>query len=142
MPITINVGLSKKASKNFNSEGASINLVAELDAGLMHRHDQLQAKIDELYDQAEAALDRRIRIEDSPVAKKPQPTYQRIPQSNGNGSTATEAQRKAIFAIGKSLEIDPDVEAHEVFGIDPKNLSIKDASKLIDHLKQLQGSNA
>ena len=49
MPLTINVGLSRKASENFQSTGTSINITAELDQSLLARPDQLQQEIDRLY---------------------------------------------------------------------------------------------
>ena len=42
MPLSINVGLSRKASKNYQSTGVSINIVAELDAALLARPEELQ----------------------------------------------------------------------------------------------------
>lgn len=59
MPLTINVGLSRKASKDFQSSGTSINITAELDQSLLNRPDQLQHQIDQLYQQAESALARQ-----------------------------------------------------------------------------------
>ncbi|MGB0766825.1 MAG: hypothetical protein ACPGYV_03860 [Phycisphaeraceae bacterium] len=59
MPLTINVGLNRKASKDYQSTGASINLTAELDQSLLTRPDELQGAVSELYEQAELALDRQ-----------------------------------------------------------------------------------
>ena len=66
MPLTINVGLSRKRSANYNSQGASINLTAELDQSLLVRSDDLQAAINELYEQAEYALVRQTQAPDLP----------------------------------------------------------------------------
>ena len=35
MPLTVNVGISRKASANYQSQGLSINLTAELDQSLL-----------------------------------------------------------------------------------------------------------
>ena len=35
MPLSINVGLSRKASKDYQSTGVSINVTAELDQSLL-----------------------------------------------------------------------------------------------------------
>jgi hypothetical protein len=59
MPLSINVGLSRKASKDFQSTGVSINFTAELDQSLLARPDELQEQIHGLYAQAEKALDRQ-----------------------------------------------------------------------------------
>lgn len=61
MPLTINVGLSRKASKDFQSAGYSLNLTAELDQALLGRPDELQQQIDALYRQAEDAIDRQAQ---------------------------------------------------------------------------------
>ncbi|MEI6233313.1 MAG: hypothetical protein WCT04_09685 [Planctomycetota bacterium] len=63
--------------------------------------------------------------------------------SNGNGRrvNATEAQCRAIFAICKSQGVNmADVLADFNVG-DPKDLHVKDASRLIDDLKSRQASN-
>ena len=52
MPLTGNIGLSKKTSENYNSQGTSINLSAELDQALLTKPDELQAKIQHLYREA------------------------------------------------------------------------------------------
>src|SRR3954447_8338274 len=59
MPLSINVGLSRKASKDFQSSGVSINVTAELDQSLLARPDELQQQIDALYAHAQQALDRQ-----------------------------------------------------------------------------------
>src|SRR5208282_3705820 len=48
MPLSINVGLSRKASKDYQSTGVSINVTAELDQALLARPDQLQKQIGDL----------------------------------------------------------------------------------------------
>ena len=62
MPLTISVGLSRKTSENYNSQGVSIHLTAELDQSLLVRPDDLQGAVGELYEQAERALDRQSGI--------------------------------------------------------------------------------
>jgi len=57
--LKINVGLNKKASKDYQSTGLSINLEAELDSSLLARPAELQAQIDGLYAQAQDALERQ-----------------------------------------------------------------------------------
>ena len=56
MPLTLNVGLSRKTSENYNSKGVSINLTAELDQALLNRPDELQDRVAALYREAEVAL--------------------------------------------------------------------------------------
>lgn len=150
MPLTINVGLSRKTSENYNSNGVSINLTAELDQSLLARPAELQGAVSELYEQAEAALDRQAtgRVQEPP---RQQITHTRSNGSNGNGQSngrsqtgrgMTQSQRKAIHAIAGQLGVDAgDVARHE-FGIDLEQASISEASKVIDHLKGLQTSGS
>jgi len=63
---------------------------------------------------------------------------------NGNGSgsrqeggSATQSQVRAIFAIARRNRLDPKSLVLERFGLDrPEDLSIRDASSLIDDLKR------
>jgi len=59
--LTINVGIARKESKNFNSTGCSINLIAELDSALLCDTYRLQSEIQRIYAQAEIALDNQQR---------------------------------------------------------------------------------
>ena len=56
MPLIVTVGLIRKRSENYQSDGASISLSAELDHSLLARPEALQAQIDSLYEQADTAL--------------------------------------------------------------------------------------
>jgi hypothetical protein len=58
MPLTVNAGLSRKASENYQSTGVSINVSAELDQVLLARPVELQQAIEPLYRLAETALTR------------------------------------------------------------------------------------
>ena len=145
MPLTINVGLNRKASKDYQSTGASINLTAELDQSLLTRPDELQGAVSELYEQAETALERQAsRVEHTPRTHYPaRQANDNGHNGNGNGQHTsgrgiTQSQRKAIFAIADQLGIDPTDEARNEFGIDLDRASIREASKLIDYLKSLQ----
>jgi hypothetical protein len=146
MPLSINVGLSRKRSENYQSEGVSINVTAELDQSLLARPDELQRQIASLYSQAERALCRRPDLDSPPAANPHGPS-----RSNGNGGgrngnghrsngrtgggPATDSQRRAINAIASRQGIDPHLEAREIIGSDLAELSIRQASELIDHLK-------
>ena len=139
MPLTINVGLSRKASKDYQSSGVSINVTAELDQSLLARPRELQTEIDRLYAQAEDGLARQVDRSDEPGSGRPGNG-----RSNGgpsrtgtNGGGMTTSQERAIHAIAKRLNIDAADECHHEFGLDLKRLGIREASALIDHLKAL-----
>ena len=146
MPLQISVSLSKKTSENFNSQGCSVSLSAELDQTLLTRPDELQQAIAELNEQAELALDRKMNGASTPA---PVTSDRTRFSDNGrghnagrgqNGRGATQAQRKAIAAIAGQLGIDAAEECKHEFGIDLDRANVTEASKLIDHLKAQPGA--
>ena len=91
IPLSINVGLSRKVSKDYQSTGVSINVAAELDQALLARPDQLQKQIGDLYAQAHHALDGRMsRLAESEWSCSRPAT--RNNRSNGNGRDADNRQ--------------------------------------------------
>ena len=138
MPMTVNVGLSRKRSANFNSDGVTIGLSAELDQSLLTQPARLQGEVAKLYTQARAAIERESCGED------PSPTGGRL-ASNSNGHTRpspngvrpiTASQTRALHAITSKLHLELDTLCDERFGKRHGELSIREASELIDHLKK------
>ena len=149
MPLSISVGLSRKASENFQSTGTSINITAELDQSLLARPDQLQQEITQLYQQAESALDRQTIQMQAPGDKPDSPSAHvgngrtkgnsgGPTNTNGQAIPMTQAQNRAIVAITRRLGIDAGGECRSAFGWDLTKLSVRQASEFIDHLKGLQ----
>jgi len=141
MPLSINVGLSRKASKDYQSTGVSINVTAELDSTLLAKPDELQKQIDGLYHQAQSAIDRQVGSPEP--ARQTHREQRQAPNngdngrtaSNGNGAKMTTSQRRAIDAITDRLGINAHSEARDIIGIDLDDLTVRQASELIDHLK-------
>ena len=82
---SISVGLSRKASKDYQSTGCSINVTLELDQALLAKPEELQKQIADLYGHAESALARQVlAIGDSP---SPQHSHERDTRRRitGNG---------------------------------------------------------
>ncbi len=169
MPLSINVGLSRKASKDFQSSGCSINVTAELDQTLLTRPAELQHQIDDLFHQAEQAIDRHAQAPNPPPPiHRPSHQPQRAPSangesggsngnghasrfgngndypasagSNGNGRPMTDNQRRAIFAIARRANIDPEAECRDLVGVELDELTLRQASELINHLKGTEPS--
>lgn len=152
MPLSINVGLSRKASRDYQSTGVSINVTAELDQTLLARPDELQGEIDHLYYQAEQALNRQaseMKSEDPPTRPVRNGT-DRPRNGNGrsngnghstNGAAMTQSQRRAINAIADRAGTNANDEAMNLVGVGIDRLSLKQASQLIDHLKSLEPAN-
>jgi hypothetical protein len=151
MPLSISVGLSRKASKDYQSTGVSINVTAELDQALLAKPDELQRQIGGLYCQAQNALDH-----EADALGDPQPCrngqndrgrdrgngYDRHNGHNGHedrrDAAMTSSQRRAILAIVKRWDINLNAECREFIGEEFERLSIRQASELIDHLKNQQ----
>jgi hypothetical protein len=145
MPLSINVGLSRKASKDYQSSGVSINVTAELDQALLARPEELQRQIGDLYLQAESALvTQSNHVDQSQPPPRPNANGNgRSTRGNGqtgrinNGQRMTARQRRAIVSIADRLDIDPDLEARDIIGSELDQMTIRQASDLIDHLKSI-----
>jgi hypothetical protein len=58
-------------------------------------------------------------------------------ESRQNVGTATQSQVRAIFAIARRQRADPAILVRERFNVErPEDLSIREASRLIDDLKR------
>jgi hypothetical protein len=151
MPLSINVGLSRKASKDYQSTGVSINVTAELDQTLLAKPDELQGEIDHLYYQAEQALNRQAQemTSEDPPARPARNGNDRARGGNGRGNgnghnnvpPMTQSQRRAINAIADRVGVDANDEAMNITGNSFDRLTLKQASTLIDHLKSIEPAN-
>ena len=151
MPIKLNIGLSRKVGEaNYGSRGASVNLEVELDSGIVSDQQRFQERVRALYAQARQSINAELdlpsegpAIEQSVVQRN---GHASAHNGNGNGSgsqsrqeggSATQSQVRAIFAIARRNRLDPKNLVLERFGLDrPEDLSIRDASSLIDDLKR------
>ncbi len=147
--IKLNCGISRKIGEpNYGSRGASVNLELELDSNAVSDPQKLQERIRRLFAMAKAAVDEELGTGAStPATNEPSPSPAAPPsqptngQQNGNGNAAkpaTESQRRAIWAICNQLGVDQDAEARRSFQKTVSQLSVPEASKFIDHLKQVQ----
>ena len=149
MPMQLTVSRNRKRSKDYNSEGFGVSFTVELNQSLLNQPKELQQQIDYLYREAESALDQQVKDSgsSSPNASSDrQPNRNGNSQSNGsgrkaNGNNMTAAQSRAINAIAKRLNIDPADECHHEFGLELKELTVRQASQMIDHLKGLEPAN-
>ena len=143
MPLQLTVSRNRKTSENYNSEGHGISLSVELDQSLLTKPRELQEKVAYLYAEAETALDQAAGVDNSSKSNgksNGRSTNGRTSGGNGSAGTMTAAQRKAIDAIGRRLGLDVEVECRDEFGSELDQLDVRGASKLIDHLKALQGA--
>jgi hypothetical protein len=159
--IKISANISKKTplpGVEFSSQlyGAAMEIeVSDADQPVVIRE-----RIRTLYDLLSAAIDEQItsagRHQPAPVpqAVNRLPAAQPTPppnggngNGNGNGNgkrlagKATQAQQRAVYAICKSLNLDMNAVLADYSVSDAADLTVKDASRLIDNLKSRQ-SNA
>ena len=164
MPVQLNIGLNKKVGEaNYGSRGASVNLEVELDSGVVDDPDRLRTQIHKLFGLARQSLHAELHGDDNNGHSDDSDGNGHHP-TNGNGNgfdryrvnahesnkgnghssngrsprQATSSQVKAIHAIaGKRIDVSRLVK--DRFNVQrPDDLSISDASTLIDELKAAQ----
>jgi hypothetical protein len=152
------VGVSRKAGlPDYGSVGALCNLEVELDAGLIERDlEGFHARVRDVYIAAHQAVHDELARLQAPLAT-PQgmsPSAAAVSRptngpANGNGHAnrqlanrhravkpATENQVKAIRSIAGRQNTDLEGLLQENYGVEsPEDLSLKQASELIDILK-------
>ena len=159
--LRVNVGLSRKLSKDYNSTGFSINLDGEVTASTSDAEAVVE-QVKELFDLAEEALDQQIeraqsetafagRDEERPTAptngvnsrSKPVSNGQsRLPPENGSGHSddvATNKQINYLLSIGKRQRLSTsqlENRIAEILGrvVGLYELSKRDAARVIDEL--------
>jgi hypothetical protein len=150
MPLKLNIGSSKKIGEpNYGSKGASVNLELELDSSLLQSPGQLQGQIQSLFQQARDAVEAELFGRESTPGMTQNGHGQNGSSTNGNGQyrssngrRATNSQVKAIYAISKGQQIDLPSLLRQQYHVDrPEELSLKEASRLIDELKAEPVSN-
>jgi hypothetical protein len=159
MAFKINVGLSRKIGQpNFGSLGASCHIDLEIDPQTIgHGPEAIQSQILGAFAICKQAVDTELAKCDqsaSVISSQSFPPTQNEPLAQSHAAEpparkaatgsagptrrpATPAQIKAIHAIAGKAGIEVASELGQRFGIrNPQQLSIGQASEMIDHLKQ------
>jgi hypothetical protein len=152
--IKLNCGISRKVGEpNYGSRGASVNVELELESSAAQDAGALHEKIRKLFAVAKASVDEELGLPGrpagpgTPLPTKPpangQASGHAAPGANGSKGTngdrpASESQLRAIRSICGRLGLDADQEASRMCQKPAARISLAEASKLIDHLKQLQ----
>ena len=140
MPLILTVSQSKKIGEpNFGSKGASVTLQIEVDSSMASDPSRLQQQICELFQQSRAAVEQELFGRDALPAEP----HSGSPPANGNGNghrsngrRATQSQVRAIHAIANRQKTNLVPLLSQRFQVGrPEDLSISEASNLIDSLK-------
>ncbi|MBI1374272.1 MAG: hypothetical protein GC159_16270 [Phycisphaera sp.] len=154
MAVKVNVGGSRKVSQDYNSTGYSVSIDAELSNEVLTDPDALAGNVNDLFQMVDDLLDEQVR-KNSDGGEGTTPTrdngnghggrsrrHSRSGSSNGNGNgrnghrPITSAQERAITNMARRLGQDADEWANSDHGVPVKDLSVKQASQLIDAFKQ------
>lgn len=155
----INVGLCRKIGEaNFGSRGATVNLELELDSSLVGEPAKLKERIRQLFALVRTSLAEELNggngHSQQPNGEAHPPNSQNG-NGNGNGHStgaqngqrsggqrpATQSQVKAIYAIARGRQINVAQFLRDRFQVGrPDDLSLRDASAVIDELKSPDGS--
>lgn len=142
MPLKLSVGLSRKVGlPDYGSLGASCHVELELEHGILeHDAERFQTQVR----QAFAACRKSVCDEPASQPNGPQPgnghkTNGQLGGPNGREATqrrATASQLRVLRTIASRLGFDLTGRIAAQFpGMLPEELSISDASRLIDELK-------
>jgi hypothetical protein len=169
MPLKLNLGLNKKvADANYGSRGASVNVELELESALISEPGKLQDRIRQLFNTVRSSLAEELdgtgsangsgnrdgqgkngtspsngagrHTSDPPASNGGTSHSNQSNQSSRGPRPATTAQVKAIIAIARKHQVDLQRVLQNRFHLArPEDLSIKQASELIDTLKSSSG---
>jgi hypothetical protein len=152
----LNVGVSRKVGEpNYGSRGASINLELEVDQSLIEHPSRLKQRIQKLFALARAAVDDQLaarrtdgnncsgQLNRQPATAAPatgqQPTNQSQPTTSSTPGPlprpATAAQLRALRSIAARRTLNLEQITRDQFGCRPDQLTLPQASSLIDQLK-------
>jgi hypothetical protein len=158
MPMTINVGLSKKVGlPDYGSVGATCNVTFEADHNLLDRDlEGFHQRVKNGFIACKQAVQDQLSRElNTPASNGNGATNGHAPANNGhtnghhngngngraaprrsNARKATASQARALRSIADRRGLDLAADLQSRFGVnDPEELSITEASRLIDELK-------
>ena len=146
MAAKLSVGLQKKLGlPGYSSIGASCHVEFEVETSLMESNlDGFHQKVHSAYSACQQAINEQLaRYQSTPPNLNDPPRSQLNGQNNPNpqqvrqeSSRATRNQIRSIFAIARSQGLDPLQIVRTRFNLDlPEDLTIREASSLIDELK-------
>src|SRR5262245_23459859 len=149
MPTKLNIGLTQKAAEGGGAaREASLHLELEVEPALLAEPPQLHKRIRQLFHLLRTALAEELNrpcgstggahVDTAPpAASVPAPTAGKQP---GAVRPATAAQVKVICAVARERGVSLAELLREQYGVGrPRDLSVRQASEVIDHLKGTGG---
>jgi hypothetical protein len=142
MPLKLNVGLSRKVGEsNYGSRGASVNVDMELEATLVCEPAKLRERIRQLFGIVRASLAEELNGHGALLNGNGSNGHAKGEAAGSNAGTpksraATQSQVRAIHAIASKQRLDINKLLQGRYQVErPDDLTIKQASELIDSLK-------
>ncbi len=144
--LKLNIGFNRKVGEsNYGSRGASVNLELDFSSELASDPDRLKERIRHLFGLAKASVDEELNHQASNGHSA------QAASSNGNGKSngrrdstrrATASQARALRLIAERQGVDLQDVMRRQYSVDkPEDLSITEASELIDQLKAQASGN-
>ena len=148
MAVTITVGFSRKVGEpNYSSRGASLHMEVELDRSVLDDPERFRSEVEGIFERAREAVDQELRQETSPSSESESRGHSGgasdAEHQNGNRTAprpVTPNQMRAIQTIARHRPVVLSQLLHSCFGGRTlEELSIVEASSLIDQLKSITG---
>ena len=153
MPLKLTIGQSRKVSKDYNSQGFSVSLDAELANEAVNDPAVIHDAANRLFEFCDQLLTEQVnqhqrdRSQNKPNSRHNGNGRHGTPtRPNGNGQSdhrreeprrLTSAQQRAITNMARRLDQDADDWAAREYDVDGvTNLTVRQASDLIDQLKR------
>ncbi len=125
--------MKKTGLPNYGSCGAAVDLEVEADTELLARSDGLQLRLRDLFAEATVAVEAQLRLSTATdAAARTAPERERR-----NLRRATSRQLQALAALTMQRELDPAELAAEQGVVDLAELSVTQASRMIERLQRL-----
>ncbi len=153
MPLTLNVGLSRKVGMaNYGSRGGSVTIEVEVESALASEPGRLRERIRQLFALVRASLHEELAGCDANPSAEQAGSKVPQPEAPENGPAprrtepaprpATESQVKAIYALTRKHQLDLSELLQERFQVDrPEELSLREASAIIGDLRSMAPEN-